>query len=94
MTYINVGAMFDDGKGGGPVRVATKKALREALAASPGDVTFDVTSMLLAQGAPSTYRATEIPEDAVMTVTGPDPYKNRKWYASVAIRNGEVKVTA
>lgn len=93
-TYINVGATFDTGNGDGPVRVKTKAALRKALDEAPGDVMFDVTSMLVAPGAPKHYRGDEVPDGVTLSVVGPDPYEARVWYASVKLRNGEAKVTA
>lgn len=95
MGYINVGATYDDGEGNGPVRVATKTALRKALKENPGDVVFDVTTgpALLPEGAATSYRGSEVPEGVTLSVVGPDPFTNRKWYASVQIRNGKATVT-
>lgn len=81
--YINTGA-YVQGK-----RPATKKALREAVAAGLA-VIFDSTSPF-ADGkgcTPST-----IPAGTKLSVVGPDPYRDRKWYATVTVSaNGTVKV--
>lgn len=74
MRYINCGA-FINGE-----RPRTKKALKEAIIFNPASVQFDKTSMYEAGAVVNT---TEIPEDAVMQVVGPDPYNKRNWYANV-----------
>lgn len=62
----------------------TKKQLREALAATPGDVTFDDTSAIDNRG---TLTADQLsPMDVIV---GPDVYTDRRWYANVV--NGRVK---
>ncbi|MFJ1700443.1 hypothetical protein ACIOHC_36230 [Streptomyces sp. NPDC088252] len=76
MGYINVGAYIDG------ERPKTKKALTDALANNPGSVRFDRTSPL--DGSDGKAIAGDaIPETDTLTVTGPDPYTSRKWYASV-----------
>lgn len=88
MSYINVGAWVNYD------RPRTKKALREALATAPETVTFDQTSMFTPPGQPDVYSMTgaTIPTRVVLMVTGPDPYKDRRWYASVSMINGKVMV--
>ncbi len=84
MAYVNVGA-FVDGK-----RPATKKALREAMASDPSSVSFDTTSPF--DGGRVIHPATEAFRE-ILQVTGPDPFTSRKWYASVKIVSGKVRVT-
>lgn len=88
MTYVNVGAWVS------ATRPRTKKALREALAITPWTVTFDQTSMFTAPGQPDVSKLTvgAIPTGVTLTVTGPDPYTDRKWYASVFLKDGRVVV--
>lgn len=67
----------------------TKKALKEAIAANPDEVYLYSTS---AFGGWSGM-ASALPEDMKFNVVGPDPYKNRSWYATVTRVNGEAKCT-
>lgn len=74
MTFYNCGASFD-GK-----RVPSKKRLRELLKDSPVDVYFDGTSLFdSVQG----YRGNEVPDGLKLTVVLPDPFKDRRYYATV-----------
>lgn len=75
MSYINGGAR-DVYRG----PILTKAALKAAVKAYPADVEFYSTSEL---GATFNGRVSEMPADAVLQVCGPDPYANRRWYASV-----------
>lgn len=61
----------------------TKKELREALAANPGDVTFDDTSAIGNRGTLTADQLT--PSDVIV---GPCVHTKRNWYAN--IRNGKV----
>jgi hypothetical protein len=74
MSFVNAGAYVDER------RPATKKALRDAVAAGHR-VTFDTTSLF----TPDTAYLT--PDELVVgtsySVVGPDPYTARKWYATV-----------
>jgi len=84
MAYENVGA-FVAGR-----RPASKAALKAALKDAPGTVTFDSTS---AFGGGQTYTPDTIPAGVTLSVCGPDPYRSRKFYASVAIGPKGVKIT-
>ena len=53
----------------------TKKSLKENIGKS---LKFIETSMFGAE-----YKA-----NGTLTVVGPDPYKSRKWYAQVIMKNG------
>lgn len=78
MTYISTGALDANG-----MRFKTKKALKEACINAPDSVGFDCTDFL---GPFQDLTFTSIdpqPYDAKLTVCGPDPYSNRKWYATV-----------
>jgi hypothetical protein len=76
--YTNVGALDENGK-----RFQTKKALKEAIAQSK-KVIFDGTSLF------DSGRTFIISDSNLTTlsVVGPDPYNDRKWYAT--IKNGKV----
>jgi hypothetical protein len=60
--------------------IASKAALKRAVVADPADVMFFCTSEL---GEVFNGRLTETPESAKLQVVGPDPYTNRRWYATV-----------
>ena len=57
---------------------STKKALKESVGK---ELDYIETSML----------GREYKPDGVLTVVGPDPYRNRKWYANVTMKDGLIK---
>jgi hypothetical protein len=65
----------------------SKAALKRAIAADPSDVLFYSTEMFTVLSV-SEFRASEIPADVTdtMYLTGPDPYRSRKYYATVTRR--------
>ena len=69
-------------------RFASKKALREALNAG-ADVVLEATSMFGNEygGWLSQYEG-----NGTFTVVGPDPYTNRKWYATITKTDEKVTV--
>lgn len=73
--YINAGAR-------NPATGAlfpSKKALREAIRDTPGDVlVFGTSAFTLGD-----YRADEIPAGVNFSIVGPDPYTSRKYYATL-----------
>lgn len=88
MSYINCG-VWVDGK-----RPPSKRALREALRQdAPEAVMFDQTALgpflRVVEGRwfrttlGTWFTADQIQDGDTLTVVGPDPYRNRKWYASV-----------
>lgn len=87
MTYMNVGA-YVNGE-----RPKTKAALKRALAENPAGVTFDGTSPMGPQH--DDLSGVNIPVDLILSVTGPDPYRARNWYANckVNVRTGRVVLT-
>lgn len=78
MAYVNVGARISG------ERPNSKKALKEALRDAPDTVTFDRTSPLDGSDGSDITPAT-IQAGQTLTVTGPDPYRARKWYATVKL---------
>lgn len=73
--HVNTGAYI------GGHRPKSKTALRQALQEAPGAVTFDVTSAF--HTGPTTYTPATIPAGVILDVCGPDPYRDRRFYASV-----------
>lgn len=87
MAYFNCGAQGSYGS-----RFRSKKALREQLMTDAADeVFFDATAIDAPVGG---YRATEVPVGIKLSVVGPDPYNDRKWYATVERKtDGTLKVS-
>ncbi len=84
--YINVGARLKSDQS----HVPTKKALKDLLAKTPGEVVFYPTAMF---GSQSLIPGNELPTDgSKLQVVGPDPEKSRKWYATVERTAKGVKV--
>jgi hypothetical protein len=89
MVYVNVGvAMVADRS-----PIPTKKALQQLLAVEPSEVLFFNTGLPLGPGK-AEYRGSELDPQYTYQVTGPDPYTNRKWFASVKIRSDSPIVIA
>ena len=91
MSFINCGALIDG------LRPLTKKELREAVAAYPDSVSFDATSIII-QPAEGGYGTPQASLDAVreghkLSVVGPDPFTNRRWYATVEMGKNGIKVS-
>lgn len=85
MEYVNVGAWVSG------ARPASKAALKRALSSDPASILFTPTSML--HRGPASYRPDDIPAGVSLSVVGPDPETSRKWYATVELRNGKVRIT-
>lgn len=92
MSYINVGAFIRDG--GGDVRPRSKKALATALKDTPSTVSFDITSPLgpnpdyFHRGLVNAAGLAKLLNGDKLTVCGPDPFENRKWFGTIeAIRD-------
>lgn len=79
---IMQGAMDDYGK-----RFPSKKALREWSAAGH-DWIVEATSWHGNEFDGSILRA----PDGTYSIVGPDPYRDRRWYATVTKRDGKVTV--
>ncbi len=87
MAWINVGASING------TRVPNKKRLREALAADLKSVEFDQTSTLGHPDFPASFTVDILPDRIKLTVVLPDPYTDRRYYATVEKKNGKVKVS-
>jgi len=85
--WVNVGARNkSDGSD-----IPTKKALKDAIAANPSEVELYETTMgndgIVWQGDDLATN------DVKYTVTGPNPYTSRKWYATVErLPSGKITV--
>ena len=92
MPYINCGATRASGD-----LFPTKKSLRDAMTANPEHVTFIVTSPLGGDLFGGRYcdgaKLAELPAGVKLSVVGPDPERSRKWYATVEVKAGKVKVS-
>ena len=83
MGFINVGA-YVDGK-----RCKTKAALKRALKEAPETVRFDCTAAVGPDAGRSDIMGNNLPANDKLSVCGPDPYSDRKWYANVSVgKNG------
>lgn len=82
MAYVNAGATING------MDAPSKKALKEAIAANPASVHLYDTGLYSEESA----NADKIREGLTYTVTGPNPYNNRKWYASVTRKGDKVTV--
>lgn len=85
--YVNVGAKYiGDGSD-----IPTKAALKRAIADEPSNVRIYSTS-----GFSEQYDdiATNVVIGVKYSVTGPNPYTNRKWYATIEkLQNGKIVVS-
>ena len=89
MPFIEVRAT--DYRGG---LFASKAAMKRAIAADPSQVRFTSVASL---GPSWTGSAAEFladgPANTKLTVVGPDPYTDRKWYGTVEVKNGQLKAS-
>jgi hypothetical protein len=88
VSWINVGARVNGD------RPKTKAGLKRAITANPKLVQFDVTGMVGPRHGSMSIDATaeDIGADK-LSVTGPDPYTSRRWYATVEVRNGRIQLS-
>lgn len=84
MSYVSCGAKVDG------TDVPTKAALKRAISDNPDKVYLYGTSRYEQGGLPA--HADKLPEGHKYSVTGPNPYNSRKWYATVERRNGRLSV--
>jgi hypothetical protein len=88
--YINCGAWTSRG-----IRVQTKSELKSLIAQDPDFVRFDPTSMHPgSNNNGEDIHGGSIPDGVILSVCGPDPARNRKWYAMVTKgKRGGIKVS-
>jgi hypothetical protein len=72
----------------------SKAAMKRAIVADPNRVRFTSVATL---GPTWTGSATDFltdgPAGVKLTVVGPDPYTDRKWYGTVEVKNGQLKAS-
>lgn len=91
-------ARFADGK---ESPFVTKAAFKRAVAAAEnvneiGTPIFDLVSGPFNRGGRFTIKEwlnLDLSATTTLTIVGPDPYTDRKWYASVKVVNGKLKVS-
>lgn len=74
--FQNVGARLGDSD------IPTKKALKELIATNPASVILYSTDAF-GPNARLSWSADKLDTSRKYTVVGPNPYKSRKWYATV-----------
>lgn len=87
VSWINCGARI------GTERVRTKTGLRAALAVQPENVTFDTTQSRGPRAGDTIHADVDDIGSYRLSVVGPDPYTDRRWYAVVQITKGKIKVS-
>jgi len=88
-TYVNVGASDRATN----VDFPTKTALKQRMGVSPGSVEFYATTEI-GPDKGKWYKGNDLPVGVRFSVTGPNPYTSRKWYATVEkLANGTIKVS-
>lgn len=84
--YVNVGVRDNSTK----KDIATKAALKRAIVENPDSVELYDTSEMSAK---SSRTGANLDIAVKYSVTGPNPYTNRKWYATVEkLQNGKITV--
>jgi hypothetical protein len=78
-----------DAKDASGQRFKTKAALKRAVAEDPDSVTLLPTAMFTTQPE---VKASGVVGDDAWSIAGPNPYTDRRWYATVR-RNSKGKVT-
>jgi uncharacterized protein YciI len=83
-TWINAGASVNG------QRVKTKAELKRLLKSEPQNVAFDTTGEFpYGEWVQTASDLGNRPnhKDEAWQIVGPDPYTNRKWYATVTVNN-------
>lgn len=84
-SYVNVGVKNRNGG----TDIPTKAALKRAIAANPDDVVVYGTSDF----SPFTGSVDNLEIGVKYSVTGPNPYTSRKWYATLEKgQDGKIRV--
>lgn len=84
--YVGVGAKYEHNR----ADISTKKALKEEIATNPTNVWLYVTDAF-GPNANTFLTADKADIGVRYTVTGPNPYNSRKWYATVEkLPNGKL----
>jgi hypothetical protein len=83
--YINCGALDAVTR----ERIPSKKRLKELAANEPAQLLFDPTSIYDRQGM---MRGDTVPVGVHLSVCGPDPYRARRWWVQVTLKDGKLSV--
>jgi hypothetical protein len=86
MRYVNCGVLDAVTR----ERITRKKRLRELAPSVPTQLLFDPTSIYDKQGL---IRGDSVPPGVTLSVCGPDPYTNRRWWVQVTLKDGKLRVT-
>lgn len=72
----------------------SKAAMKRAIAENPSRVRFTSVASLGPRWTGSAAEfLTDGPAGTKLTVVGPDPYTDRKWYGTVEVKNGQLKAS-
>lgn len=71
-------------------RPKSKKAIKEAVAASPEQVEAEATALI---GHEFSGSIVNMPEGEKVAFVGPDPYRDRKFYGTITKRGGKLVVS-
>lgn len=72
----------------------SKAAMKRAIEADPARVFFEAVQGLGPKwyGTAAEFLA-DGPANTKLTVVGPDPYTDRRWYGTVEVKNGKLKAS-
>lgn len=92
--YVNCGALVVVGEKA--QRIKTKAKLKELIDLRDRrginiELGFDQTAIVHSGHVPGTATLEDLKEGVILSVCGPDPYTDRRWYAQV-LRNKDGKV--
>lgn len=85
MRYINCGVLDAVTR----ERITRKKRLKELAASVPAQLLFDPTSIYDQQ---CLIRGGSVLPGIILSVCGPDPYTNRRWWAQVRTKDDKLVV--
>ena len=71
-------------------RPSSKKAVKEAIAANPSNVSAEATNLF---GNEFSGPISEMPDGTTITFVGPDPYTKRNFYGTIKKVNGKITVS-
>jgi hypothetical protein len=72
---------------------ASKAAMKRAHAENPASVRFESVSPMGPQFDGTVESPADLPDGLKLTVVGPNPFTDRRWYGTVEVKNGKVKIS-
>jgi len=84
--YVNVGVRS------GITDIKTKKTLKELISENPSGVTFYETSIYGTYHGGEDFNGEDLKDGINYSVCGPNPFTDRRWYATVKLEKGKIKV--